>query len=558
MKNIIKYTALTILALSLYACKDYLDEDPKGQLMSTSAFSQPSDLDGAVHCLSYLCKWIGNYNSYASQGLLGDDINSITTKTKYLRQDCYEFNDNDDLVIDPWERPWINIKCANFIINGGGDTPGVTEDQLNRDLGIAYFWRGYWYFFLVRTFGKLPMNIDNSIDLQKDLSSEAEVYEQIVSDLKTAEEMLPMNYDSDPWATNGYNIAPNKAAAQATLAQVYLTMAGWPLNKGQEYYKLAADEAKKLIDDVKAGKYYYALFENYGDNFSRKYNKAQKESVLALYYDMSWGDGSSKPDSRACADAVTESGGYSNARCELKFWLNFPPGPRKKATYGDVYYHNGDKKVVPWFYSNAIGYTPYMLKTMQADEGEFDQTVSWSKQSSYWGDQTRSLIRLSEVYLFYAEALGRSGQVNQEAIDLVNIVRNRADGQGVSTTRADSSPNIYPDSMTAAQLAEAAYNEHGWETACYHYGCATRYFDMRRMERVKEHFDYRKQNPAIEVTGQWLAENPDKADMVTGPVSLKEPGEISVEWSEKLLYFPYPAFDKALNDKLKDADSIVE
>ena len=42
---------------------------------------------------------------------------------------------------------------------------------------------------------------------------------------------------------------------------------------------------------------------------------------------------------------------------------------------------------------------------------------------------------------------------------------------------------------------------------------ACRYFDMRRMGRVKEHFEYRKQNPAIEVTGQWLLENPDKADI---------------------------------------------
>ena len=557
MRNIFIILALALLALPFTSCKHYLDEDPKGQLMSTSAFSQPSDLDGAVHALQFINKYVGHYGSYFSQSLLGDDINSITTKTKYLRQDCYEYDDAEDLVTDPWWRYWLSIKAANFIINGGADTPGVTEDQLNRDLGIAYFWRGYWYFFLVRTYGKLPMNLDNSIDLEKGLSSEEEIYEQIVEDLKTAEEMLPMNYDSSPWATNGYNIAANKAAAQATLAQVYLTMAGWPLNKGQEYYKLAADEAKKLIDDVKAGKYYYALFENYGDNFSRKYNYAQKETILALYYSADYDDGNGSQCSRACVDAVTESGGYSNTRCELKFWLNFPPGPRKKATYGDVYYHNGDKKVVPWFYSNAIGYTPYTLKTMQSDNGEFDQTVAWNKQSSMWRDQTRSFIRLSEVYLCYAEALGRSGQVNQEAIDLVNIVRNRADGQGVSATRADSSPNVYPDSMTAAQLAEAAYNEHGWEAACYHYGYACRYFDMRRMGRVKEHFEYRKQNPAIEVTGQWLLENPDKADMVTGPVSLKEPGEIAVEWSEDLLYLPYPSYDKALNDNLKDPGAVT-
>jgi hypothetical protein len=37
-------------------------------------------------------------------------------------------------------------------------------------------------------------------------------------------------------------------AIKSLLAEVYLTMAGYPLNKGQEYYQMAANKAKEVID----------------------------------------------------------------------------------------------------------------------------------------------------------------------------------------------------------------------------------------------------------------------------------------------------------------------
>ena len=42
---------------------------------------------------------------------------------------------------------------------------------------------------------------------------------------------------------------PSKGAAQSTLASAYMTMAGYPLNKGAEYYKLAAEQSKAVIDN---------------------------------------------------------------------------------------------------------------------------------------------------------------------------------------------------------------------------------------------------------------------------------------------------------------------
>ena len=100
------------------------------------------------------------------------------------------------------------------------------------------------------------------------------------------------------------------------------------------------------------------------------------------------------------------------------------------------------------------------------DEVEYDQTKSYSAQADGWSEQTAAFIRLSQVYLWYAEAVGRSGQGDKvKAIELLNTVRRRADGKW-----DDPSYNFYSSGMSNDELAEAAYNEHGWEIAGYYWG----------------------------------------------------------------------------------------
>jgi hypothetical protein len=111
------------------------------------------------------------------------------------------------------------------------------------------------------------------------------------------------------------------------------------------------------------------------------------------------------------------------------------------------------------------------------------------------------------------------------------MVRNRADGQGASVTRADGSANVYFSTMSASELAEAAYNEHGWEVAMEWTVSATRYHDMQRMNRVKDHFNLRVQNPTFMIDGN----------------SLKEPNAPSTTWAEYKMFVPTPESDVILN-----------
>jgi hypothetical protein len=93
--------------------------------------------------------------------------------------------------------------------------------------------------------------------------------------------------------------------------------------------------------------------------------------------------------------------------------------------------------------------------------------------------------------------------------------------------------------MSPQELAEAAYNEHGWEIGGeYWNGFATRYHDMFRMYRVKDHFEFRKLNPEIEV-----------APGVFRKEAVPIPENDNV-WNDSKMYAPYPSGDKILNPNL--------
>ena len=226
-----------------------------------------------------------------------------------------------------------------------------------------------------------------------------------------------------------------------------------------------------------------------------------------------------------------KQGGWGDTNGEIKFWKEFPEGPRKDATY----FPNimlADGELHDWWYDtdppSREVVAPVFMKTAESSARgmEFDYTDPTPLSAN--GEKTVQIIRLSQVYCWYAEAIGRSGKVTAKAVEMLNRVRNRADGEA---------SNIYSTSMTPEQLAEAGYNEHGWEIAGYYWaGLASRARDMFRMYRYKEHFEFRKENPEIEVAPG---------------IFRKEAVAVSGTWDDSRMYSPYPYEDAILNPNLK-------
>jgi hypothetical protein len=90
-------------------------------------------------------------------------------------------------------------------------------------IGEAKFVRAFCYFYLVNLFGDVPLVTSTSYTVNTGLgrTSVNEIYQQIIQDLKEAQEMLSTSYP-----TPG-KVRPNKWAATALLARAYLYMGNW-------------------------------------------------------------------------------------------------------------------------------------------------------------------------------------------------------------------------------------------------------------------------------------------------------------------------------------------
>lgn len=151
-----------------------------------------------------------------------------------------------------WDYGYKAVAQASNIINM------IEEGQnaeIDNQLGECYYIRGLMYFYFVRAYGRpyyqaptknlgvpivngTPDNVMGDLYLEDRATVQA-TYEQAISDLKKAEEL--MTIDKGP-------AYASKGAAQAMLSRVYLYMSGTYENPNTQYAQLAVDYANKVIN----------------------------------------------------------------------------------------------------------------------------------------------------------------------------------------------------------------------------------------------------------------------------------------------------------------------
>ena len=551
--------------LSLTSCGDFLDEDPKGQLNPDTFYTIEDDYTAGVNTLYDKVNQTQSWTNPMYPQWQGDDItaNPGSNKQACAALDAFDSDGANKGVTEAWTQHYAVIKTANLIIEGSEKFPG-DKAKIATALGNAHFWRAYSYYYLVRVFGKLPIITKTNIEQFDAQPSEIEkVYELIVQDLKDAINELPTGYDKEPARLFGVDVWATKQAAQSTLAAVYMSMAGYPLNKGTEYYKLAAELAKDVITNN--GTYGFILNQDWRDVYSMG-NNYNMETVLGINNDAKgWWDHDSQLSS-CCRFEGLGDGGWGDAWGEIAFWKRYPEGPRKNAIYAPkvtfqetITEKIGDKEVkkdkiskaVYWWELDNNGkpvvdaYHPmFTIFTVNADEkGNMLKQPYDYMGINYKGmvnDRRHNLIRYSEVLLWYAESAARAGLSDlTEAKKCLKLVRNRAVTDVENVTLGDGT-TVKIDNMSAAQLAEACYIEHGWEVAGNWVSMVTRRSDELRMDELKKNFEYRVANAPIVVAKEGGKE-----------YTAKESVTVKGTWSEDRIYCPYPTTDGEKNPNLK-------
>jgi hypothetical protein len=213
----------SLVLISFSGCQK-LTEDPKGKLTPLTYFQSQKDLDGAVaSCYECYAHDYG-YGFYTRFNVCfgSDDL----AAPKWLDSDGRSFDELNGFatnygVSQCWTPFWTGIYQANNVIVNYKKVLS-TDDLKNASAAQAYFLRAWAYYVLVRSFGSVPLVLgatDVSARLPK--AAVSNVYASIVSDLQTAINLFPASFPISPDRVN-------PLAAKALLADVYLTMTGWP------------------------------------------------------------------------------------------------------------------------------------------------------------------------------------------------------------------------------------------------------------------------------------------------------------------------------------------
>ncbi len=234
-----------------------------------------------------------------------------------------------------------------------------------------------------------------------------DTYALIVEDLTAAKNNLPAS-------TSGAAVGRfRNVSAQALLGKVYMFMAGYPLNKGSEYYTKAAAEFKPVIENTSL-----SLVPSYIQLFNAE-NKNSSEAIIEIQFQSNQTNRTgnsfqSRMLSNAAAAALVPAGdaGTGDNKPTPSIINAYTAGdPRKSVTFRPGY-----KEATGNYKAEAYGHKYWQkLGQEKSDVATYgDWTCNWKE------------LRLAEVYLLYAEAVVRSGGDKNIALTYVNKVRERA------------------------------------------------------------------------------------------------------------------------------------
>jgi len=369
MKNYLIISLIIAGVVSVTSCKKILNPSSPNQVATGDLFTSVQGLQeartGMYATLEAKNYYGGVYplltECYTDNGTCGGynaiDLNDI----------IYRSMQTSNLYVDGMYTAMYNsIFAANKILENAANVPGADADLIATTTGEAYFVRGLAEFDLLRTYGEYwDLSSSYGISIVTSTanptaavarSSVADSYTQVISDLNKAVSSI-----------SGYqgNMYASPSAAKALLARVYLY-------KGDK-----ANAAAMSADVIADGN--FALYNS--ATFTSIYTqKNTTESVFELVFD---------PQNQSYYNILTYV--------------------RNDATLSDV-----DFVAAPDlndFFTNR----PDDLRSQLVDFSPDDNDISIlpnGRTQKYRGEATKDnsayVIRLAEVYLIHAEAVGKT------------------------------------------------------------------------------------------------------------------------------------------------------
>ncbi len=547
--NIKSLAIASMLLVGMSSCSDFLNR-PAEDTYTTDGFYQTDEqCFQGVNAL-YNSPWYDFQRGFVK---IGDVLSgNIYYGTDNAYQSFVLKSSDADLKNASASLWSVNAYCNTIIENINLKSgPNVTETTKNTVKGEALTWKAMAYFYLVRCFGAVPIIHNNSQIIAKGESNSVyknnieDVYTYIVKDLEKAIELLP--------ATNATGRL-DKYSAYGLLAKVYLTKSGYGSTDGTRNAEDLANAAKyaKIVMD-ESGR---SLLPVYSDNF-RLANNFNEESLIAWHWTIGnqWTCQNSEQSDLALA-------GFSEFADSWGTWVGITidlenafgedassltrnnSDDRRKSTMmmqGDHYdYFWTDKGGFTYDWANPTssdgkltvtygsGTGSNCVKNIVGDNADHVAGIGFGMDRMATA-LSMHLLRLSDVYLIYAEAvLGNNASTSDAgALKAFNDVRGR------------SVKNYTPKSSITF---DDIFNERRLEFACE----GDFWYDFVRLSYYKP--QEARARLAAQNRGYWNGlEDYYKGKAAKSSVTMTE---VNISQGDVFFTIPFPDTDQSANPNL--------
>jgi len=505
IKNQIQKVILLIGIISFCSCgEDFLTQYPKNKVVDVNFYKTNADFEAAANGIYDAYVWYQRGEFFPMQDITTTFANSGGGRYSVYKYGAFGVNSTWNMAAQWWELHYLAIFRANVLL-ANADTPNseVSEAIRNRVKGEALFLRAYSYFHLTYLYGDVPLILapQEYDDLLVTRTPKADVVNQIIADLKQAEELLP----SVKTYRNTSNLGrASRGAAKSLLGKTYVYEKRW---------KEASD---KLMEVIQSGDYelepvFSDMFWPTGENGI--------ESIFEHQYEVDDPDANASWFAVACGftnesnsgwvngwdylnptqyytDQFETIAGYTVSSTFLKR-ENSSPYPtfvydyssKDPAFKGSDPLNNRDPRLkwTVWYED-----TPYIEEFEErTGQSNVNYKARYSKESNYntvkylngrFDKQNNSSmniisIRYADVLLLYAEAQIQQNNLT-EAIKYINEVRKRP---SVNMPTVEEVASIQGINLTTDQQALMKYlQKERYRELAFEYGHL--YYDQVRWD----------------------------------------------------------------------------
>lgn len=399
-----KLTAITCIIFLLASCTKFVDTpSPESSVDAAKVFEKDNS---AIATVNAVLSDLGNTYSILQggrgvsivSGLLSDELNTVSMLPDYIEIWSNSLLSSNTIPANIWSGFYRNIYNVNATIEGASASTSLTPAIKSQILGEARYLRAFMYFYLVNMYGPVPLITSTNYQVNRvaGRTSVNDVYKQVIEDLKEADKLLTVEYRNHLGAIVTQRFRPNKYAAKALLARVYLYTGQWAD---------AEAEATAVIDQPAS----YNLVQDLNQVFRQPASAEVLWEFAPAYGAVAAG----------VTSLFTGDGGHFNPAVLKAYGLGPQPSGYDLSNYLSDSIVNAfsatDKRKAQWLESVTAGgktyYFPFKYKT---------DVFGLSTVQEYFVVQ-----RTAEVYFIRAEARIQQNNIENGVKD-INAVRSRA------------------------------------------------------------------------------------------------------------------------------------